>query len=214
MIMFKYFNKKLQVFCKFLNYWPIIFLIILGIILIVKIEFFFGLFNIGLDLKVNEKINLCILWFTALMIFWYSYETLRLRKESQKQNTTSIRPYLSLLWRGEKREMVIRNIGKGVAVDVDVKLLEYPRDLVGFDKGFVFLKIPALTPGGSTTEFLDNHRHFWPVMGSEEESFYSLVFSFSDIEGNPYYAIFKANIGYNDKFEIIEQKAGRYEKTT
>ena len=165
---------------------------------------------------IVDVINSILIFLTLLAIIWYSWETLQLKKEAQKQNKTSIQPYLSLLiWfdKARREKLLIRNVGKGIATRVSFKLLDWKGGYAvgGFDKGFKFYIIPALTPKGSTTSFLDAHRHFSPVLG-DKENYYSLLVSYLDIEGNYYYAIFKTNLDYNDKFEIIEQKPGKYEE--
>ncbi len=147
--------------------------------------------------------NLLLFW-TLIVIFWYSYETLRLRRESQKQNVTSIRPYLNLYWSKSRQKLIIRNIGKGIAVGVSVKLLDYPKDFY-YDQA-IFHKVLALSSGGGETgNFTDSHRLLSPMSGIS----YSIEVLFTDMEGNHYRAIFKTNTDYNDKFEIIEQKEGK-----
>lgn len=170
-----------------------------------------------------DKISTLILFITFLSICWYSWETLKLRREAQKQNTTSIRPYLSVQWEvptAEQKDrekikegLVLINSGKGVAVDINIKsLFDCPKESEGFEKSINFYKVPALKLGGFTRSFIDKEkinllRPLW-------DGYYTLEVSFLDIENNPYYAIFRVSLAYNDKFEIVEQKAGKYEKNS
>lgn len=70
--------------------------------------------------------NLLILFITACIIVWYTYETKKLRIEAQKTNKYSFRPIVILdKIYGEYnglREIKIKNIGKGPALNIESRI--------------------------------------------------------------------------------------------
>ncbi len=60
---------------------------------------------------------------TLIVVAWYTVETYRLRRESQRQTELQSRPFLSLTIEGEQFERRARlvNVGRGVASEIAVQ---------------------------------------------------------------------------------------------
>lgn len=149
------------------------------------------------------SINIIIIFFTFLAILWYSYETLKLRKEAQKQNITSIRPYLILQW-GKDGRLGIFNKGKGVVVNIVLKYLSGENSVAEPPQ---FKKIPTMSANiGRTYALLSKIEDFKYLDPGQYT--YRVEANYTDIERRSYHAIFETDLEYNDKFKILEQEEG------
>lgn len=101
---------------------------------------FYTIFSSFLKVKPIELLNTSILFGTALVIIWYTYETNRLREETIKQTELSILPCLALE-EIDELTLTIRNIGNGAALNI------------GFStniEGFSFDSVTVLSPNEKT----------------------------------------------------------------
>lgn len=148
-------------------------------------------------LEFKDAIQSLILWFTAFVIVRYTKETYYLKKLAQKQNITSIRPYLRLQKKAGENKLQLVNEGKGIAVNL--------RSV--YKKVDQKVSLPSITAmaaaPGSFTEGLTPTRL---GIDFDSDADCSIEIDHEDIEGRKYYVIFKRNADYNDKFEIVEQK--------
>lgn len=148
-------------------------------------------------LKLNEAVQAWILWFTAIVLIHYTVETYELKKLAQKQNITSVRPYLRLQKEdGNDDTLLLANEGKGVAVNLKPV---YRKD----DKEIPLLTVTAMAaaPNSYTRSFIKKSMG----LNLDPENDYSVEISYEDIEGRKYKAIFRTNMQLNDKFEIVKQ---------
>ena len=138
-----------------------------------------------------------ILWFTAFVITRYTKETYYLKKLAQKENITSIRPYLRIQKKPGENRLQLVNEGKGVAVNL--------RSI--YKKGNQRIQLPGITAMAvapeSMTEGLSPSK-LGIDFDSDDDC--SIEIDYEDIEGRRYFAIFKRNTDYNDKFEIVVQR--------
>lgn len=150
-------------------------------------------------IKLSEALSGFILWFTAFAILRYTKETYYLKKLSQKQNITSVRPYLRLQWEATKN-LVLVNEGKGVAVNL--------RPI--FKKGnnqrrLIQISAMAASPGSQTRSFIPNN--FQPPLDPNLNfNKYLIEIAYTDIEKRQYIAIFETDTNFNDEFKIIRQE--------
>jgi hypothetical protein len=72
------------------------------------------------DCSLLNLLNLVVLTITAVIIWWYTIETGRLRKEAQLQTEVQNRPFLSVVFQNHSGQpyLHITNIGKGFARNV------------------------------------------------------------------------------------------------
>ena len=75
---------------------------------------------VGLLFK-NSNIILAI---TALIIFFYTYETYKMRKEIVDQRKLESTPFVYMLIEKDPYKFLIKNVGEATAVKVDVKILK------------------------------------------------------------------------------------------
>lgn len=148
-------------------------------------------------LELKDTIQALVFWFTAFVIVRYTKETYHLKKLAQKQNITSIRPYLRLQKKAGENQLQLVNEGKGVSVNL--------RSV--YKKGDQEILLPGITAmaaaPGSFTEGLTPARL---GINFDSDIDCSIEINYEDIEGRKYYAIFKRNAEYNDKFEIVKQR--------
>ena len=157
-----------------------------------------------LGLLFKAKLNELLVFNTLIVIFWYSRETMDLKRISNKQierlrieHKTNLRPYLRLQ-KGGERGLILVNEGKGVAVNLRPV---YKND----GETREFLKVPAMAaaPGSITESFIPKD------LGLELDpsvAEFTIEIAYNDIEKRNYLAVFKSNTLFNDGFEIIEQK--------
>ncbi len=102
----------------------IFYIFLVGLVILGLVHLFFDTYL--------ERVNNIILWITALIIFYYTWETGALRRETQKQGQYETMPVLRVQWYSyegrleekqdeSKKIFVIVNNGKGVAIEVNVK---------------------------------------------------------------------------------------------
>jgi len=151
-------------------------------------------------IDLNGLIQGFILWFTAFAIFRYTKETYWLKKISQKQYITSIRPYLRLQWE-TKGNLVLVNEGKGVAVDIKFKFVDNNES----ENSITFNNVSTMSAGGQTRSFVPDSINQNESLNPEKKE-YKIEANYKDIEGRKYYTVFKTNLKYNDKFEILKQE--------
>jgi hypothetical protein len=62
---------------------------------------------------------------TLAVLCWYTVETVRLRRAAQQQNQVSVQPVLAVYIKefamGNPRQIVIENVGQGVAFNVTIR---------------------------------------------------------------------------------------------
>jgi len=98
------------------------------VIIFLGILSFIDYLNLGFCIKglILNSSDLILSW-TMLVIVWYSYETLLIKKVALKQNIIQMAPVLIIYYRESPSRITIRNIGKGPAFNVT------------FEKIYVFL---------------------------------------------------------------------------
>lgn len=145
----------------------------------------------------TTTLQVWVLWFTAFIILRYTKETYYLKKLAQKQNITSIRPYLRLQKKTGENKLQLVNEGKGVTVNLRSV---YKKDNQQTQLPHITAMAAApnsvtegLTPSSLGIDF-----------DSDEDCLIEI--EYEDIEGRQYYVIFKRNADYNDKFEIVKQQ--------
>ena len=110
-------TNKTQKFINFFKQFKII--LILSFIFII-----FAIINIITEIELN----IYILLLTAIIIFWYSYETFLLRKESQKNTVLGVKPIL-VIYRyntiGPNGELEIGNIGNGPSLNIEFRISQF-----------------------------------------------------------------------------------------
>lgn len=152
----------------------------------------------------EAKLNDLLIFNTLIAILWYSRETMDLKQISNKQvdrlrveHKTNLRPYLRIQKKEGENKLQLVNEGKGVAVNL--------RSV--YKKNGHEVQLPGITAmaaaPGSVTEGLTPAR-VGINFDSDEDCLIEI--KYNDIEGRNYYAVFKRNSDYNDKFEIVEQK--------
>jgi hypothetical protein len=105
--MFLFLDKKLKQLSRWLKEkttidfsdWGVLFLLLSGFIVILKIEFLSESLKIArIDLTGAQKLSVLVLWFTAIIIVQYTKETYWLKQISQKQlkhqRENSLRPII------------------------------------------------------------------------------------------------------------------------
>lgn len=105
----------------------IIYILIILAAIIICIDFL----NLGLGIKgiISTSSDLILGW-TILVIVWYSYETLMIKKIGLKQNIIQMSPILIIYYREKPSRITIRNIGKGPAFNVTFgKIYVYLNDI-------------------------------------------------------------------------------------
>lgn len=148
-------------------------------------------------IKLDTFLQGWILWFTSFVLVRYTKETYWLKNLAQKQNITSIRPYLRLQKKTGENKLQLVNEGKGVAVNLQSVYKNNNQD-----EQLPYITAMAAAPN-SVTEGLTPAR-LGINFDSDEDCLIEI--KYKDIEARNYHAIFKRNSDYNDKFEIMEQK--------
>ena len=138
-----------------------------------------------------------ILWFTAFVIIRYTKETYWLKQLAQKQSITSIRPYLRLQKEeGNDDTLLLANEGKGVAVN-----LEPVYRKKGKETKLLAITAMAAAPNSYTRSFIKKSMG----LNLDPENDYTVEIKYEDIEGRRYKVVFRTNMQFNDKFEIVKQ---------
>lgn len=192
----KHKNKNLNIFLGILDF-------------IWRKKYLWLIFGAGLIgalylIVTNSSKNDHLIFYTLLVIFWYSRETMDLKQISNKhidrlrvEHKTNLRPYLRLQKKTGENKLQLVNEGKGIAVNL--------RSI--YKRGKQKVHLPGITAmaaaPGSVTEGLTPAR-LGIDFDSNEDCLVEI--KYNDIEGRNYHAIFKRNSDYNDKFEIVEQR--------
>lgn len=164
-----------------------------------------ALFGTPVILYIDFKLNNLFIFYTLIVVIWYSRETMDLKrisnkelKELRKQYVTSIRPYLRLQKNAGESRLQLVNEGKGVAVDLQSV---YTRD--GQKTQLLGVTAMAASPGSVTESFTPRS------LGLELDpsaADFLIETTYEDIEGRKYIAVFKSNTLFNDGFEIMKQE--------
>lgn len=152
----------------------------------------------------QPRLNDFLLFYTLIVLLWYTRETMDLKRNSNKElyslrieHKTNLRPYLRLQKKTGENKLQLVNEGKGVAVNL--------RSV--YKKDSLKVQLPGITAMASApnsfTEGLTPAR-LGIDFDSDEDCLVEI--NYNDVEGRNYRAIFKRNADYNDKFEIMEQK--------
>src|SRR5262245_4813068 len=93
-----------------------------------------------------QALTLCVLALTAWIIGWYTKETYRLRRESERQTELMLRPFVlaefvSTTEPGPPVVFKVHNIGNSAAINIKISALDE----------FWVIDIPFLANGGSRT---------------------------------------------------------------
>ena len=152
----------------------------------------------------NSQINDYLIFYTLVVILWYSRETMDLKRNSSKEldrlrveHKTNLRPYLRIQKKTGENKPQLVNVGKGVAVHL--------RSI--YKQGKYEVKLPRITAMAAAPESVAEG--LTPLkLGIDFESDQDCIIEilYNDIEGRNYHAVFKRNSDFNDKFEIVEQK--------
>lgn len=79
-----------------------------------------------------DSITIIILFFTALILVYYTYETYLLRKEANYQTHLGVRPLVKMFRNkrieDDPTEIYIQNIGKGPALNIEIRISELQKN--------------------------------------------------------------------------------------
>lgn len=155
----KYSNKKLNLFSGLLDFlWrkrykqSIVIICFIGISLIVYseqiIKYFFNEIS---NITINDKFSAIFVWITAVIVFWYSKETLDLKDITRKNLDYERAPFVILNYEKDKSLFYFKNIGRGIAKNI------YMDKITNSENGDSFLVAPRKTiiePKGGHTHFI------------------------------------------------------------
>jgi hypothetical protein len=149
--------------------------------------------NIGMSLTSD-----LIMWFTFIAIIWYSYETLELRREAQRQNLTLIAPIVILYIDNE--EIIAENIGNGPAFELSIDKIYLVKEkgieaVFNLDLGQNLLKKGEKKPLKGTVEIngekiLDSTSYIKPKYTDKE---FLININYLDMYRNRYYSKIKTS---------------------
>lgn len=171
-----------------------------------------------------------ILLLTLVVIVFYTYETHRLRKQSEeqtreiiKQKELSVRPFLRLTYVNYQEEipllgrklLVLSNEGAGPAIDIRINVLNKVSGHIK-NSEVTFLNIPVIRQG-DTCNIWDSYLTIEPMQSTwtpmhyispKEDVFneYELEIQYTDILNQRYVAVIKTDKNYTDSFQIVEQR--------
>lgn len=197
---------KIREQCAKTQYWEIIL-----VFLLLSPFLIFGILYKGINF--GDKLSNLVLLITFGAIFWYSIETRGLKLSSKLNNELEQRPIINLYLKNSdnrnREHFSLRNIGKGVAYDIEVESIE----LDGFRYKFWFnqantmlapgserpLKmITHTSEGGVILHDVGNFKsHFFSSSLKVEElnkckmNFAPFLVSYKNIVGRKYYSLFK-----------------------
>src|SRR5262245_32630560 len=88
--------------------------------------------EISMGSRLIDWLNSSVLTATGAVIAWYTVETYRLRREAQRQTELQNRPFLLVECPsgGLNGEVVLRNVGSGVALNVSIRPIEINEDAI------------------------------------------------------------------------------------
>lgn len=134
---------------------------------------------------------------TVIILFYYTRETYLLRKESQKQTSNLLTPYLAL-----KRldgALFLKNLGKGIAKEIIFS------SEVQINGNFI-LNIPVIGPDEEKPLLVSDKESngFWSVRYTEIPN--SLSFVYWDTLSNKYCASFVKLSQYQTGFSELSQR--------
>jgi hypothetical protein len=163
--------------------------------------------------KIRLDFNILIQIAIFVALFWYSFETRELKFSSKFSNELEQRPIVDLYLRDpdekiSKEHFALRNIGKGVAYDVEVESIEIDdyKYKFYFDQANSILaplkdekplKMITYTPdSGLIAHDIKNFKnHFSPqsliVTNDLKNKFVSFLIKYKNISGEKYYSLFK-----------------------
>lgn len=196
--------------------WGVFLLFIIGICAIFY-------FDNGTD--TGNKISSVVLWFTAVVILQYTKETYWLKQISQKtlgemrkQTNLEMKPYIKLSWLSGERTIEIRNIGKGIARQIELKFYAEEGDKESYYNNLGCEKISALASGESERASFYDKSTILKVDRSDESFIfhifpekpdghgYKVIVSYTEIDqGKKHEATFRTSWTNKDKFIIEEQ---------
>jgi hypothetical protein len=124
----KYSNKKLNIFIRTADFlWrkrykqSLIIICFIGVVLIIYseqiIKYFFPEIS---NIKINDKISAIFVWITAVIVFWYSRETLDLKEITRKNLDYERAPYVIFNCEKDKFRCYLKNVGRGLARNVKI----------------------------------------------------------------------------------------------
>ena len=134
---------------------------------------------------------------TVILLFFYTGETYRLRKETQKQTENIFTPYLAL--KNLEGQLYLINLGKGIAKDVvfnpDIKI-----------NGELVANISVIGPGEEKgiSVLSKEGDGFWSVLYREAPN--DISFVYWDTLGNKYKANFVKVSQYLGGFSQMSQR--------
>ena len=177
----------------------------------------------------NDAISNTILFFTAIIVFWYTRETFDLKvltrkelEETRKQTDFEMKPYLRMQISNNEHDIFkIVNCGRGLAIDIRFEkfIIENQKQEIGL----LIKSRPLISPSnkGVTvveySELLDNIEgtlcakagiapgNIKRVIMQNLNKNFLIKATYKDIEHNIYEVIFQADLSYNDRFRIIKQ---------
>lgn len=196
--------------------WGALILFILGII---------SVFYFSQDSNFSNQIYIIILWFTAIAILQYTKETYWLKQMSQKtlremrkQTELEMKPYIKLGWLQKERTIEIKNIGKGIARQIELKFYAEEKDKEYYYDKLGCQKISALANGESEFASFYDKATIFKIEPSDEVFIfhifperpdghgYKVVASYTEMDTErKHEAIFRTSWTNKDKFIIEKQ---------
>ena len=131
-------------------------------------------------------------WVTAGIVFWYTYETRRMRRELMVQNTRAVLPFINAVFPANQ-EFAVRNISLSPALNVSVDPLtiepnfhlelRFPVSPILTQGDGEFAMHPTALVGGKPKDDAPWTKNFYPHVSLRQ---WQLTIRFQTIEGKHY----------------------------
>lgn len=143
-----------------------------------------------------EILTFFALFLTLLAIIWYAYETRKLRMETLKQTELSLKPFIILSYDERKRKFILKNIGKGVGLNVKIADIPIIKEDGELYIRYIFNRTDVLIPeekkeitgeikinDGTSRDLPIFMSHFFPESAVKS---YDFIVSYTNINNDPY----------------------------
>ncbi|OGI26217.1 MAG: hypothetical protein A3J76_01350 [Candidatus Moranbacteria bacterium RBG_13_45_13] len=206
----------------------LVFIGILGVILIFFSDYFLWYLNLDVEnLTFSTKLSLSLYFVTFLVIFWYMRETYDLKiisnkilRETRKQTNLETRPYLKIRWDKKNRTVIVSNIGRGLARQIEFTFLPVdqliPDEGDAYIKGLRCLHVSALARGESSNlVFYDSNNNLIDTRSDEafslsmfpENNTYKIEVTYTEVDRTKIHrGIFVADWRVEEKYLIENQE--------
>jgi hypothetical protein len=167
--------------------------------------------------KHVDLMQTIVVFWTGVILIWYTWETWGLRKESQKNNELQLRPFVVAEFHiktpMDPVDVILRNVGNGTAINVNINNIEfsYEHELFGGKNGNSSINfkgpLPVLSKEQKTSVDYEcivngqiNQGFFLALMRCDLPP---VIINFSDVEMKSYIVEEKISSG---KIEILESR--------